>query len=346
MKLFIFATLFGLSLAGCDYNTCQSCAGKNGGFLVGKCYWDLATGKCKSTLLPIIAQPNAIPQALSCPTPLPTFQYTDDFGRNTVFPFSMASNADGVENVAKCPAAKLPNVQVLKQYTINCDFLGSPCSVTLFNHSDANALVLAFRGTKGLTQLGLQAVELFLTASKKGSLYNGKVSPYYSNAIDSFWNGEGLGNDLVNYAANRPGLQLWVFGHSLGGSLSTLTANAAVRNGIFSKDRVRLVTMGEPRTGDYEFASEVSSNVPQAYRIVIKADLISKLPTRLDLGATSAYHTNFEAWYNNDMSGPNFVVNNRADDYSGSNTVVLPDLNSHNSYFNFDMDNYVQNFCS
>ena len=233
---------------------------------------------------------------MSCPAPLPAFQYTDDFGRNTAFVFAMASNSDGLDNANSCVQDKYPNAVAIQQFNITCDFLESGCSATLFDHPDENAWVLTFRGSKGTNQFIVEGLNFLFYVSQKGSLYDGKVFSYFSNALDTFWNSAGLESALLSAAASRPNSQLWVFGHSLGGSLATLAANAAVREGIFPSGNVRVVTMGEPRTGDYDFAADVMTNVPQAYRVVIKNDLITKLPIKLLVDQTNAYHTNFEVW--------------------------------------------------
>ncbi|KAE9546606.1 hypothetical protein FO519_010182 [Halicephalobus sp. NKZ332] len=356
MKLFILAALFGLSSAVCDFTDCHSCAGQSAISLIlpGTCYWDLAKNKCAfaPTDTLNIGDTDVVPQALSCPAPLPAFQYTDDFGRNTAFVFAMASNAEGVENVTKCPAAKIPNVQVINQYTVNCDLLGSTCSATLFLHRGAGAVVVAFRGSKGTAQFTTEALQLVLSNPEPGTLYSGNVFAYFGNATNLLWNA-GLGSDLQTYLQNNPTFQLWTFGHSLGGSLATLAANAAVRNGFITGDKVVVTTMGEPRTGDYDFASDVTNNVPQTYRIINGADLIPRMPLRTFLQNTNAYHNDFEVWYNSSMNiGSSFAVNNRADDYSGANVLTINNLLNvvnltiHNSYFSVDMNNYVQDFCS
>ncbi|KAE9550776.1 hypothetical protein FO519_006007 [Halicephalobus sp. NKZ332] len=340
MKFFILATLFGLSLAICSHKDCTSCASDS------SCFWDNGAGECKWVLFQVLsARENIILQPLSCPASLPAFQYTDDFGRNTVFPFAMASNVDGVENVATCLTGNTKNAQVLKQYTVPCDMLGSNCSATLFYHPDANAVVLAFRGSKGTAQFVIEALDLLFKSSQTAPLYNGNVFKYFSNSIQLLW-AAGLGNDLSAQIQSHPNSQLWVFGHSLGGALSTLAANAAVRSGIIAKDRVIVSTMGEPRTGDYTFASEVTENLPQAYRIVHYKDIVPKMALKVALSQTNAYHNNFEVWYNNDMSGPNFAVNDRADDGSGSNVDIIGDLDSHLNYFNTDMNSYGPGPCT
>lgn len=208
----------------------------------------------------------------------------------------MAANADGLANADSCVQDKHPNATALQQFNISCDFFGSECSAFLFDHPDENALVLTFRGSKKAAQYGLQALGFLFYSSQKGTLYDGEVFTYVAKAIDKFWNEQKLESNLTYYSKIRPNVQLWVFGHSLGGSLATLAANAAVRKGIFASEKVRVVTMGEPRTGNYDFAADVSKNIPQTYRIIKKSDFITKLPFRLMSGQKNAYHNNFEVW--------------------------------------------------
>jgi len=343
MKFLILASLFGLSLATCStLKSCQTCTAATA------CYWDVGDNKCKIFLLNSpTSSVNVVPLPLSCPTPLPAFQYNDDFGRNTAFVFAMASNADGLSNADSCVQDKFPNAHAVQQFTITCDFLGSSCSATLFDHPDENAWVLVFRGSKETAQYGIQALNFLFYISQPGPLYSGNVFSYFANGINNFWYQQGLGSALASAAASRPNSQLWAFGHSLGGSLATLAANAAVRQGIFSSDRVRVVTMGEPRTGDYQFAAEVGVNIPQTYRIVKKSDVITKLPLKVAQTQKNAYHNNFEVWYNNDMKvGDPFVINNRADDASGSNTVFELTTEYHATYFNITMSAYGPEGCA
>ena len=43
--------------------------------------------------------------------------------------------------------------------------------------------------------------------------------------------------------------------------------------------------------------------------------------------------------------GSSFAINNRADDFSGSNVDVFGDLDDHNLYFNVDMTIYGTDGC-
>lgn len=208
----------------------------------------------------------------------------------------MASNSDGLSNANSCVQGSFPNARAVKQFAVGCDFLDSTCSGTLFDHPDGNAWVLVFRGSKKTSQYTLEGLNFLFHTSQRGSLYDGKVFSYFADAINQFWYKYGLESALLSAAASKPNYQLWVFGHSLGGSLATLAGNAAVRKGIFASTRVRVVTMGEPRTGDYDFAADASKNIPQTYRIIKKSDVITKLPFKTAITEKSAYHINFEVW--------------------------------------------------
>lgn len=56
-------------------------------------------------------------------------------------------------------------------------------------------------------------------------------------------------------------LSLQVTGHSLGGAIASLTAGAIVAEKLCDANRIRMVTFGQPRTGDYNFASRQDQNV-------------------------------------------------------------------------------------
>ena len=49
-----------------------------------------------------------------------------------------------------------------------------------------------------------------------------------------------------------------------------MTALYLVNQSIFSSDRVKLVTFGEPRTGNLNYAKAVELNVPFRYRVINK----------------------------------------------------------------------------
>lgn len=63
-----------------------------------------------------------------------------------------------------------------------------------------------------------------------------------------------------------------------------MTALYLVNQTLFTPDRVKLVTFGEPRTGNYLFAKAIEQNLSFRYRIIHRNDAVSDL---LQLFSTS-----------------------------------------------------------
>jgi hypothetical protein len=53
-----------------------------------------------------------------------------------------------------------------------------------------------------------------------------------------------------------------------------MTALYLVNQTIFPADKVRLVTFGEPRTGNYLYAKAIEKNLDFRYRVVNKNDFV------------------------------------------------------------------------
>lgn len=101
-------------------------------------------------------------------------------------------------------------------------------------------------------------------------------------------------DDLVDLKKKYPNYRLWVetallhpynpvqiTGHSMGGSLASLTSLYLVKKGLYDPEKIRLVTFGEPRTGNVAYAKEMEKFVPFRYRIVKRNDPVRR---QLDKG--------------------------------------------------------------
>jgi predicted lipase len=67
-----------------------------------------------------------------------------------------------------------------------------------------------------------------------------------------------------------------VTGHSLGGALAILAAYDLVDQHIATRPLV--YTFGQPRTGNYAFATSVMATVPDVYRLTHYRDIVAHLP--------------------------------------------------------------------
>lgn len=62
-------------------------------------------------------------------------------------------------------------------------------------------------------------------------------------------------NDF-NYLKNKyPDYQVWIAGHSLGGAMASLAASYIATLKLTDPTTMRLVTIGQPRTGDQDYAT-------------------------------------------------------------------------------------------
>ncbi|RCN28588.1 triacylglycerol lipase [Ancylostoma caninum] len=82
----------------------------------------------------------------------------------------------------------------------------------------------------------------------------GYVSTYFYNAFMAVWNG-GLKESFEALLATYPNYNIWVTGHSLGASMASLAASYVVARKSISGGNVKLITYGQPRTGDAAFAA-------------------------------------------------------------------------------------------
>ncbi|KIH68794.1 triacylglycerol lipase [Ancylostoma duodenale] len=118
---------------------------------------------------------------------------------------------------------------------------------------------------------------------------------------------------------------------------------------------VRLVTFGEPRTGNVAFAKEIEENIQFRYRVVKKNDFITSIPRSVDPTTSLVTATLFErqplfyrylVHYNNDMEkGDDFSVCELSDDFGCRNTNLAYDLSDHQNYFDLDTDEFVNSGC-
>ncbi|RCN51601.1 triacylglycerol lipase [Ancylostoma caninum] len=67
----------------------------------------------------------------------------------------------------------------------------------------------------------------------------------------------------------HPDWDIWISGHSLGGALATLAASYLVKSRrVAESNTVKLVTFGQPRVGDKEFANSFDEEVFGIYQFV------------------------------------------------------------------------------
>ncbi|EPB71551.1 triacylglycerol lipase [Ancylostoma ceylanicum] len=171
------------------------------------------------------------------------------------------------------------------------------------------AIVVVFRGSTSIFQLIDQGISFFLHPKVNHPSTGGLVDDYYLQAFHAFWNA-GMKQDFEAAARKYPKARVWCFGHSLGGSLASLAA-AHISAHYKKKDTIQLVTFGQPKVGDTNFAEGHSKLVPNAVRVVHDKDPVPALPPRLfhwGLGEQEWIHHHYEHKIANNFLSDNLIV--------------------------------------
>ncbi|VDM41225.1 unnamed protein product [Toxocara canis] len=225
-------------------------------------------------------QYDRIIEQLECPSqPLLGYEYEDAFARNKMFPLSAAAHST---NPQLCLSNALDNAQVSKIILLLRLPKGTDGFVQLVN--------------QGLTTIFSPEIDL------QGA---GKINKYFYDAFLCLWTA-GLKNDLLAVIKKNPSYDLWITGYSLGGAMASIASTIIVRDGIYKAEKVKLVTFGQPRTGDHKYALTHNKLLYYTYRVIHQNDIVPHIPPKNFKGY---YHHLYEVWYNNSMdSGDPYVI--------------------------------------
>ncbi|CAD6185267.1 unnamed protein product [Caenorhabditis auriculariae] len=261
--------------------------------------------------------------------------YTDAFARSQMLPLAAAAYASAPQT---CLTNKFTNAQLKRQITVKCDgFKGDDCSgYTAALHTE-KAIVVSFRGTQGFLQLVSEA-DKSVFQFQSPWVAGGKVSKYFADGFLKVWN-SGMKDDFIDLQSKNPGYQIWVTGHSLGGSMASLAASYIVNSKLAAGSNVYLVTYGQPRTGNKAFSSAHDSQFAYSYRVTHYRDVVPHIPNENFEGY---YHHKSEVYYKNNMkSGASFTICTADEDSKCSDGLwITTSITDHLHYFNIDVSDY------
>uniref|UniRef100_A0A0N5AVP2 Lipase_3 domain-containing protein n=1 Tax=Syphacia muris TaxID=451379 RepID=A0A0N5AVP2_9BILA len=274
-----------------------------------------------------------------CPLEIdPKYAYNDSFARYAMYPLAAAAAA---EKDSRPCLQKAASDAKLRRYVIVPSFTNKTLYAGLVAVSEEKkAIMLAFRGTDSIEQFYDEGVMMMsLRDMKRG----GKVNRYYYETFKYIWK-EGLEKAVVESRKLYPNYEFWVTGISLGGAMATVAANVLVNEGISEAKNIKLVTFGEPRTGNQQFSEIHDKTFPYTYRITHAQDVVPHIPPKLLFGY---YHHRYEVWYNNDMRpGKKYKICLSPEDCECSNSGINYDIPDHMSYFNIFTFKFIDNDCN
>ncbi|VDM41149.1 unnamed protein product [Toxocara canis] len=295
-------------------------------------------------------------EPFECPTKAPIVKgrrYTDKLGRSLFALCLAVKEADPT----LCLANNRPDVKLVRRYDVECDPSHNHCAAMLAVSDAAKSIYVVYKSSNMDRQLITEFVHSIaaqLGAWEKFHAGAG-VMTYFYGAFQRLFVDSGMKTDLAKLKEKYPGYKVWVTGHSLGGSLAAMTALYLVNQTIFPADRVRLVTFGEPRTGNVAFARAVEENIKFRYRVVHRNDLVTNVPTSMDpagvfvttaIAERQPHFYRHLVFYDNDMKrGDTFDVCDLSEDHSCRNLAAANNILDHTNYFGINADEYLKEKC-
>ncbi|CAJ0596867.1 unnamed protein product [Cylicocyclus nassatus] len=165
-----------------------------------------------------------------------TFDY--NFARNKMFPLAAAAYSDAPFECALNVFDELISMEGLNEieYVLNCYYRGTDSSSQLWQE-------LVNKGYMNAWPFGKEI-----------------VSSYFFFAFMSLWNGH-LDHHFEIMHKKYPDYEIWETGRSLGGAMASLAAHWIKNAHQIPGNKIKLVTFGQPRTGDDEYSKQFNADV-------------------------------------------------------------------------------------
>lgn len=275
-----------------------------------------------ATITVVLSAPNIIVNAAG------KYAYTDALARNFFMPACAATEA---ENPASCLSYTYTQLEMKRHVTVTCDEtrgIDTCSALTAVSHGQ-KTIVIAFRGTVGETQLVVESLTTLLK-DRTPWIAGGKVSSYFYSAFFKLWDA-GIKDDFTELAQANPTYDLYITGHSLGGALASLGASYIGFTKLFPVEQIKMISMGQPRTGDSAYADAFDNLILYAYRVIHSHDIVPTIPPK---GLEGFRHHKSEIWYNNKMVDANYKECDAQESLLCSGGQIDLSTNDHHYYFN------------
>ncbi|KXN64659.1 alpha/beta-hydrolase, partial [Conidiobolus coronatus NRRL 28638] len=138
------------------------------------------------------------------------------------------------------------------------------------------AIIVGFRGTQDITNWIGNVNISFTNANLPSPFQNADIHSGFNKMTNVLL--PSVEAALSSAKAKYPNYKIIFTGHSLGGAIATLTAYRLAQKNVIGWDRVNLITFGQPRVGDPEFASFLNTKPMYSTRVTSYADLVAISP--------------------------------------------------------------------
>ena len=147
--------------------------------------------------------------------------------------------------------------------------------------------IFGFPGTTGVRQLLYEIIGSTFTVfdSKEPDI---KVEKFFYETFSLIYK-ELFSDSIINELKTNPDYQIIFTGHSLGGAIATLSSYYYAKNKL-SPNEPLLITFGQPRIGNINFAKRYMELIPLVFRIARKGDIVTIIPPAKKLGGLKFFN--------------------------------------------------------
>ncbi|KAH7721395.1 Protein C39B5.14 [Aphelenchoides avenae] len=271
----------------------------------------------------------------------PNFSYNDAFVRKKIMPLLCAANGMNHAEVQRGLLTRFVHVQRLNLYEVRCD---TQNNVTCHAYSallpSERAKVFVFRGARDPRMFLREVSDIFVQKRLVPlEATEGRVYDAYLDTFMRIWSA-GLEKEAESLAVNYDNFDTWVLGYSLGGALASIASVFIYKENLSSRAQLKQITLGQPRTGDMDFARVHDLFVPYSFRIIHRFDPVPLLPVRdvFQPAKAQPFHHRYEVWYPNRMNADAVhVVAKSAEDPMGRTAKLESEADDHLKYFDVDV---------
>jgi hypothetical protein len=145
-------------------------------------------------------------------------------------------------------------------------------------NNDKKLIVLGYRGTVDIVNW-LYNLDISMVGANLPYPYN---EAGFHNGFNDMTNAllPATTTALKNAVAKYPNHKVVFTGHSLGGAIASLTAYKLAQRGVISWNKINVLTYGQPRIGDPDFAAYLNTKPWTSTRVTSYADLVAISPGR------------------------------------------------------------------
>lgn len=209
--------------------------------------------------------------------------------RNLYYSYAAYCNPDTLKNWSCQYYCDVPGSPTSQFQTLSVHYDKSTDTLNFLGWNDATKeVVIAYRGTQSIRNF-LDDFDMFQTKTDFANISGARVHAGFDAAYKKLRNATMI--DFQNLMAMKPGYDIRITGHSLGGAMATLFA---LELSYVYHYKVHLHTFGTPRVGNAVVSKAVAQFVDVHWRVVNNADPIPHFPPQLLF--PDYFHAPREVW--------------------------------------------------